>query len=719
MTLTAAGLTNGGVTAHYQFQYDDSLSPPINPGGPEPARTNAVIASCEDDFKLMSVWFDNVGLDIHTPIPVYVTQNSGGASWHRSGNNLTITINPNNGVATFIRYLLVSEMVEQFMRAQGKGWFGSGTEGSQGEGLSRFLGAQFLASNGLGNPPAGFANSNAWLSSSRADFINNINLTDDGPDAATGCSLLFLYWLYSQLGYYTIRDIAAAGAPTLRGVYRNLTGDTSDPFPIFKQLLDLAFPGTSTIRTGNLDNPFPIDAAVDGILLQGYDAFSKSAGGPIWVVYGRARFQIPDQATLSRLFPNVPINYDANIFSVSTIPVDGTLLREESSSQVYIIEAGRKAIAPPGVAGQVHVLWDRALTYIPFVTNLLTGVVTDQTTGTPIDQAVILITSVLQEIAWQFSTDAAGSYAYPAIPVGVYDVEVSASGFETAHASVTVLNGVAVTIQNFALTRTLPFTIKGEVTDTTGTQIVGATVRLAREDSLGSGFLETQTNSSGSYSITMDPGSYDGNYVISANVSGFMSGEITMTVPNGATITQNFALVKEAILKGVVTDTAGTLLVGVTVTVGSVSTQTDSTGQYSILITPGDYDVSAMQLGFVPGHASVPVSNGVPIVTQNFALVKAVSGTITGTVINGLDGTPMHFIYVSAASVSTKTDFDGNYTLSNVPPTLSNVPPGPTEVRAIASGGFLPGKQSVTVLSGQTITVDFTLTTPGPHPPVR
>jgi len=30
------------------------------------------------------------------------------------------------------------------------------------------------------------------------------------------------------------------------------------PFPYFKQLLDGAFPGTATITTGNLDNPFPL-----------------------------------------------------------------------------------------------------------------------------------------------------------------------------------------------------------------------------------------------------------------------------------------------------------------------------------------------------------------------------------------------------------------------------------------------------------------------------
>ncbi|MEO8428003.1 MAG: hypothetical protein ABI651_12910 [Verrucomicrobiota bacterium] len=116
MALTTSGLTNGGVTAHYRFQYDDSLG---GAGGIEPARTNAVIASCEADFNLMSGWFGNIALDVNFTIPVNVTQNGGRASWSLSGGNLTVTINPSNGNAGFVRYLLVSEMTEQFMRAQG------------------------------------------------------------------------------------------------------------------------------------------------------------------------------------------------------------------------------------------------------------------------------------------------------------------------------------------------------------------------------------------------------------------------------------------------------------------------------------------------------------------------------------------------------------------------------------------------------------------------
>jgi hypothetical protein len=249
----------GNPTTHYSFSYDSSLQrTTTNPTGLEPARTNALIAACEGDFNLMSGWFSNPVLDYTIPCTVQVTQFGGGASWGLGGGKLTVTLNPGGGGGvTMLRYLLVSEMTEQFMREQGLGWYGTNTEGSEGEGLSRFLAARFLAINGLGYPPAGFSNSNLWMNSPRSDYVNNINKTDDGPDAITGCALLFIYYLFGQLGY-TINQIVGAGAPTLAGVYNNLTGDPGDPFPYFKALVDSGYPGTSTIPGPDLDNPFPL-----------------------------------------------------------------------------------------------------------------------------------------------------------------------------------------------------------------------------------------------------------------------------------------------------------------------------------------------------------------------------------------------------------------------------------------------------------------------------
>src|SRR5262249_56856155 len=122
--------------------------------------------------------------------------------------------------------------------------------GSAGEGLSRFLASQFLLSLGRGPAMPGFDLANSWMGSTREDFVNHIDVGDHGIDAKTGCAILFIYYLFAQLGF-TIEEIIAAQASQLAGVYANLTGDTGDPFPFFKQLLDTGYPGTATIAGAN------------------------------------------------------------------------------------------------------------------------------------------------------------------------------------------------------------------------------------------------------------------------------------------------------------------------------------------------------------------------------------------------------------------------------------------------------------------------------------
>ena len=152
------------------------------------------------------------------------------------------------------------------------GWFQGDDEGSKGEGLSRFLSGQFLVQNGfLGvGIDANYAVADLCLNSSRQDFVNNAP-DDNGYGATNGCTTLFIYYLFSQLGF-SINRIVRAGASTLAGVYRNLTGHTDDPFPLFKRLLDEAFPSetNSALPGPNFDDPWPLPASTrlgSGILM--------------------------------------------------------------------------------------------------------------------------------------------------------------------------------------------------------------------------------------------------------------------------------------------------------------------------------------------------------------------------------------------------------------------------------------------------------------------
>jgi hypothetical protein len=264
MAFTSAGLANGGQTAHYQISYDAALS---KADGQD--RANGLILKCEDDFALMTRWFGGLNLIFSFPLPVQIANASGGASWNdpsdlqvEFGTSPTITLSPGSGTpVSFLRYLLVSEVTEMFMASQKGGWFedtslfSGADEGSKGEGLSRFLGVQFQLENGLGNvPPVNFAVTSLWLNSPRNDFVNS-DPDDHNPDPVSGCATLFLYYLHDQLGY-GVDAIISAGAGTLAGVYKNLTGQ-ADGWTPFVNMINSHYPSGFFYNPAG-DSVFPV-----------------------------------------------------------------------------------------------------------------------------------------------------------------------------------------------------------------------------------------------------------------------------------------------------------------------------------------------------------------------------------------------------------------------------------------------------------------------------
>jgi len=253
-------LQSVGSTTHYNVSYDTTLS-----AADGQQRAQSLLSLSESDHGVMSDWFGGIALPYSLPVAVNIVP----GGYARAGWGPPISLQPGNGSGMdVVRYLLVAEVVEMFMLAQNAGWFASdgSNEGSAGEGLSRFLSAEFLRRTGLGFNEPGFDTSGLWINSDRLDYVNAIDEHDHAPDAKSGCATLFIYYLSYQLGYQ-IKQIVQAAAPSLAGVYRNLTGRSDDPFPAFKALVDAHFPRTNpdgsdhswTIPGPNPDNPFPLD----------------------------------------------------------------------------------------------------------------------------------------------------------------------------------------------------------------------------------------------------------------------------------------------------------------------------------------------------------------------------------------------------------------------------------------------------------------------------
>ncbi|MBV9603277.1 MAG: carboxypeptidase regulatory-like domain-containing protein [Chloroflexi bacterium] len=335
--------------------------------------------------------------------------------------------------------------------------------------------------------------------------------------------------------------------------------------------------------------------------------------------------------------------------------------------------------------------------------NVITGLVTD-TSAQPMVDATILVDGPGGGTSVQLSTDSSGRYTTPILAPGAYDVSAVLSGFVPTSAAVTVLDTVLLTVQNFILQRTLLFTVGGLVADATGVPIAGATLRLS-ENSASPGIWTTQTDAMGRYSFSNeDPGPFAGQYTEEVRAAGFVSDSRDFAVPNGATITQNFQLVKQGVLTGHVSDARGAPLGGASVSLDSAQTFTDATGLYSILLDPGQYTETVALVGFRTSVASVTISDGATLV-HDFTLASVVPGSITGTVTDD-SGSPLHAT-VTIAGASTRTDVDGSFT-------LANVDPGTYTATASAGPHYTSDTETVTVTEGQAAVVNFILTLKSP-----
>ncbi len=146
MALTTTGLTNGGITTHFRFQYDDSLAlSASNPTGSEPARSNAVIAACEDDLTWMSGLFGGIGLN---NISVHVLNDGGGADWNGNAGATTVEIKAQfasySASPDIIRYLLVAELTETMMSLRTADGFRARTNAARARHSRAFSAHSFL-----------------------------------------------------------------------------------------------------------------------------------------------------------------------------------------------------------------------------------------------------------------------------------------------------------------------------------------------------------------------------------------------------------------------------------------------------------------------------------------------------------------------------------------------------------------------------------------------
>jgi len=212
----------------------------------------------------------------------------------------------------------------------------------------------------------------------------------------------------------------------------------------------------------------------------------------------------------------------------------------------------------------------------------------------------------------------------------------------------------------------------------------------------------TQTDDAGNYQFTLE----SGRYTVIVSADGYYIQEKSTNVATGVTTTLNFQLTPlKEILNGTVTDkNTQARIAGADVEINDSIIQTDTSGIYQFMLSPGSYTAVVSADGYISQEKTVNIAVGAPN-TLNFQLVPQ-QGFLTGTVRDRDTSAPIARAVLTVNDVTTQTDTSVTYEFSL----------GAGDYTVIASAeGYIKQEKSVTINSGNTTTLDFRLAPPEPQ----
>jgi len=296
--------------------------------------------------------------------------------------------------------------------------------------------------------------------------------------------------------------------------------------------------------------------------------------------------------------------------------------------------------------------------------------------------------------------DSDGNYAIKNLEEDVYDLVITAEGYETV-----TVKGVYVKARTNTDTGTItltkpgvppsgPGTVFGNVTDAdTKAAISGVTIKIDNKT--------TQTDENGNYTIT---GIQPGNYNLTATKDLYLPYSTSVQILAGTSTSINISLMSIGQVRGKITDTTtGAGIQNASITIGGQTSYTNSSGDYYIVnILPGTYSITVSKSGYLSDYNTLHIVGG-QVTTYNTSLDRA--GSVTGKVTDASTGAGISGASVSGGGSQAVTDNYGNYT-------LNDVIPGSQTITA-SKAGYAPNSVNVNVIAGTTVTANISLQSGG------
>lgn len=333
----------------------------------------------------------------------------------------------------------------------------------------------------------------------------------------------------------------------------------------------------------------------------------------------------------------------------------------------------------PGISGQdftgTLIVWDISGAVVDSNGSAMAGVTVTYATGKSV------------------TTDSNGQFLIDDIVPGSYTVTPSLPGYSFSPASTPV--NLTADVSGLAFTGTrLTYLIRGLIATSGGVKIPGVTVTY------GDG-LSVTTDTAGIFTIQ---GLYPGTYTLTPSLTDYLFTPASLQVVLGFanSTANNFTgtYITYAVT-GVVRDSFGSLMSGVTIADGTGRTTTSNTsGAYTLNLPAGTYTLTATKPGYtfntIAGLTVPPAQSN-----QNFTgsvVTYEIRGTIRNIYGGGIPNIPI--FYGNGRSVLT--DSDGDYVIAGLTPGLVTVKP------TLTGFTFTPVKYDVTISSSSVTGRDFT-----------
>lgn len=349
-----------------------------------------------------------------------------------------------------------------------------------------------------------------------------------------------------------------------------------------------------------------------------------------------------------------------------------------------------------------------ANTNISFALSAVTGninVTVVDGLNTPIPGAIVQV--VQNQALFSTSlTDVNGTTTFSQLAPGIYNVIVSAQGFQTSFQSVSVASA-GVSSVSFSLASN-PGSLSGVINDQSTSQpLSNATVQISR----GTTVVATAISAvDGSFSIN---GIAPGSYTISVNIPNYQIYTAGLVIVSGQTTTTTIALMSNpGNVSGTVTDSVsglglpGTLVEVLQNSILIATHQTDSNGAYTISnLAPGNYLLRITNTNYQSSLVSFAIQANTTT-TTNVALISQ-PGSIVGFVLDNNTQSPIvnasvNVLMGSFLIATATTDSAGKYVIGNLAPNTYQV-----NVQAM---GYQIAVKAITVIANASVELDFGLT---------